>query len=326
MKVIKEHIKSGKFKPFYLLYGGEDYLKKLYLDKLTAALLGVNDGMNYSLFEGKDIDPVKLSEAAATLPFFSERRLIVVKSSGFFKTHNELGVLLSDMPVTTVIIFTEDEVDKRNRLYKLVKEQGTVSEMNAMDDKNLKLFAASLLEQEGKRITQAAASQIVERSGSDMFCIRNEVEKLISFTLGRDSITESDVEAVVTGQITGKIFRMIDAIGLKQKDMALELYYDLMTLREKPTTVLYMIIRHMNLILQTKDLLERGFRPDEIAKLIGAQPFVAGKCVSQSRNFTRTQLIQALEMGAELEEQIKTGRMAEKTGIELLIITLSGKQ
>jgi DNA polymerase-3 subunit delta len=325
MKVIKEHIKTGKFKPFYLLYGEEDYLKRLYLKRLTSAILGDSDGMNYSLFEGRDIDPVMISEAASVLPFFADRRLIVVKNSGLFKTSSDLAELLDGMPDTTVIIFVEDEVDKRNKLYKLVKEQGTISEMNALDDNNLKLFAASLLEKEGKKITQSAASLIVEKCGSDMLAIQNEAEKLISYTLGRDIVTDSDVEAVITGQITGKLFNMIDAIGLKQKSQALELYYDLITLKEKPMTILYMVVRHMNLILQAKDLLERGKRADEIARLTGVQPFVAGKCISQSRNFTGDQLMQAIETGAELEEQIKTGRIAEKIGVEMLIITLSSK-
>lgn len=146
MKVIKEHIKSGSFKPFYLLYGSEEYLKKLYRDKLKVAILSDGDDMNYSYYAGKDVDAVKVSQAAQTLPFFSDRKLIVIENSGMFKSANTLSDLLGELPESTVVVFVESEIDKRNKLFKLVKDKGIVSEMNGLDDKNLKLFVASLLE------------------------------------------------------------------------------------------------------------------------------------------------------------------------------------
>ncbi|HBI72189.1 MAG TPA: DNA polymerase III subunit delta, partial [Lachnospiraceae bacterium] len=127
MKVIKEHIKLGSYKPFYLLYGTEEYLKKLYRDKLKDAILGDTDGMNYSYFEGKEIDLKKVTEVVQTLPFFSDRRLVIIENSGLFKSQNELSTMLSGMPDSTIVIFVETEIDKRNKLYKLVKDRGTVS-------------------------------------------------------------------------------------------------------------------------------------------------------------------------------------------------------
>ena len=54
MKVISDDIKKGEFKSVYLLYGEEDYLKRMYRDRLKKAVLGDGDEMNYSYFEGKD--------------------------------------------------------------------------------------------------------------------------------------------------------------------------------------------------------------------------------------------------------------------------------
>ena len=47
MKVLSQHIKSGEFKPVYLIYGPEDYLRKQYRDKMKAAMMG-QATMNYS--------------------------------------------------------------------------------------------------------------------------------------------------------------------------------------------------------------------------------------------------------------------------------------
>lgn len=323
MKNIKEHIKSGSFKKFYLLYGSEDYLKKLYRDKLKAAALSDGDEMNYFHYEGKDVEPRRVYEEAQTLPFFSDRRLIIIENSGLFKAQSELSELLSSTPDSTMIVFVEAEIDKRGKLYKFVKDQGTVSEMNGLDERNLKLFVASLLEQEGKKITEASITHFLDKTGTDMVNICNEVEKLVSYTYGRDIVRNEDIDAVITTQITGKIFLMIDAIGAKQQRKALELYYDLLSVREKPMSILFLITRHFNLLLQAKSLQALNHPSSAIGEKLGVPPFAVSKYLGQARNFSMARLKEALEFGTDIEEQVKTGRIPEKIGVELFIITFS---
>lgn len=325
MKVIKEHIKSGLFKQFYLLYGSEPYLIRLYRDKLREAILGDSDQMNFSRFEGKDIDLKEVNDTAQTLPFFSDRRLILIENSELFKVQSNLADVLSEAPESTFFIFAEKEVDKRNKAFKLIKDRGNVSEMNGLDDKNLKLFIASLLKPTGKKITESTADYLLEKTGTDMENIKNEIDKLISYTLDRDTITVQDVDEIVTSQITGQIFQMMDAIGLKQQKKALSLYYDLLSVREKPSHILYLLMRHFNILLQIKDLISNGYSTAAITEKVSVPAFAVNKYISQSKNFTKEQLKSALKLAADTEEQIKTGRMQEMIGTELLIIRFSQK-
>jgi DNA polymerase-3 subunit delta len=231
--------------------------------------------------------------------------------------------MLKDIPDSTIVLFVENETDKRNKLYKFVKDHGYASEMNGLDERNLKLFVASLLEQEGKRITENTVSYLLDKTGSDMENIRNEVEKILGYTMNREVVTSEDIDAVVTVQTTGKIFQMIDAIGSKQQNKALSLYYDLLSLREKPMSILFLITRHFNLLLQVKALQAKGNSSAVISETVGVPPFAAGKYISQSRNFTSKRLKEALEFGVDVEEQIKTGKLLEKIGVELFIVTFS---
>ena len=41
--------------------------------------------MNYRYFEGKNTNPKEIIDLAETLPFFAERRLIVLENTGFLK-------------------------------------------------------------------------------------------------------------------------------------------------------------------------------------------------------------------------------------------------
>ena len=323
MQLIKEHIKNNQFKPVYLLYGTEDYLKKLYQDKLKEAILSGSDEMNFSYFEGKGMEDNEIIEIAQTLPFFSEKRMVLVKNSGYFKNQSKLPDFIREFPDTTVVVFVESEVDKRSKLFKAVKEIGYVCEMNGMDEKNLKLWVASLLQKEDKKITEQAISYFINKSGTDMKNLANEVEKLVCFAYDRDVITIEDIDAISTTQITGKIFQMIDAIGFHKQSEALNLYYDLLSLREKPMSILYLLTRHFNLLLQVKDLSKREQAGSSLAAKVGIPPFAVNKYITQSKNFKRTQLIQVLQNCANIEEQVKTGRLADTMGVELLIVTYS---
>ena len=324
MQVINSHIKNKEFKPVYLLYGSEDYLKKQYKQKLKAALLNDGDEMNYAYFEGKNIEVDKLIGFANTLPFFAERRVVVVENSGLFKSASDLADYLPDMPDTTTMVFVENEVDKRNKLYKAVLKLGIVSEMNGMDERSLKIWVASRLKNDGKRITEQTVDYFLSKTGSDMETINSELEKLICYALDKEVIAEEDVDAVVTVQITNQIFAMIDAIGNKKQKVALELYYDLLALKEKPMTVLFLITRHFNNLLQVKELFALRYDNGSIAKKIGVPPFAVGKYVAQGKNFSKEILLDALQASVEIEEQVKTGRLNEKVGVELLIVQFSG--
>ena len=138
MKNLNEDLKTGNIKQAYLLYGEEAYLKKQYRDRLTKAVLPEGDTVNYAHYEGKGINVPEIIDLAETMPFFAERRLIVVENSGFFKNAApELADYIKTMPDTACFIFVENEVDKRNRLYKAVKDKGRVVELGRQDEKTL---------------------------------------------------------------------------------------------------------------------------------------------------------------------------------------------
>lgn len=324
MQIIKEHIKRNEYKHCYLLYGTEGYLKKLYKNKLKEGIIGSEDSMNYSYFEGKSIDINEVIGIAETMPFFSERRLIIIENSGLFKTQSDLADYIKNVPEFTHFVFVESEVDKRNRLYKAVKDIGYISEMNGMDEKNLELWIVSLLNKDKKKITKETLTYFMQKSVSSMEGIVQEIEKLVCYTMGSEVITKEDIDAVCTNQVSNQIFLMIDAIASCKQETALSLYYDLLTLREKPMSILFLITRHFNILLQMKELSHQP--KGEISKKVGVPPFAVGKYSSQASNFTKKSLIEGLKMCVSMEEQVKTGLMSDQMAVELLIVSLSQRK
>lgn len=159
MKTINEHIKKHEFVSFYLLYGEEDYLKKQMKDRLVRALVRDGDNMNFTGFEGKKINQEEVLDLAETLPFFSEKRVIVLENTELGKKCDEVFLKrLGELPDSTVLIFIEKGIDKRSKIYKFVNKHGYAADMAIQSEKQLMLWIGSLMKKEGKSITNADAA------------------------------------------------------------------------------------------------------------------------------------------------------------------------
>ena len=324
MKMLAEDIKNGSFKSSYLLYGEEAYLRTQYKNRLKNALADPSDTMNFSRFEGKGINPAEIISLAETLPFFAERRLILIEDSGFFKNKcDELADYLPNMPDTTCLLFVETEVDKRNRLYKAVQKYGRVTEFQLQDERTLMKWILGTHKKENKKITESTLQLFLERTGSDMENIHMELEKLLSYTIGREVITSEDVEEICTMQTTGQIFEMIRAIAEKKQRLALDLYYDLLALKEPPMRILFLIARQFNQLLLVKSLTAKGMDRASVASKAQVAPFIAGRLMTQAKSFTMQQLRNAVQDCVDAEEAVKTGRMTDVLSVEILIVKYS---
>lgn len=321
MKTLNEHIKTGQFKRSYLLYGEESYLKKQYKEKLTKAMFPDGDTVNYAYYEGKGTEPSKLIDLAETLPFFAERRLIVVENSGFFKSSvPELADYIKQMPDTACFLFVEEEVDKRGKMFKAVKETGYALEMKRQDEKTLLLWIARQVKREQKQIKESTARYLLERVGTDMENLEKELEKLFGYTLGNAEVTVSDIDAICTVQVENKIFKMVDAAAAKKQKEMLDYYYDLLSLKEPPLKILSLLSRQFRLLLETKELIKEGHGKAQIANVTKQPPFAAEKCIRQCRGFSENQLKKILEEAVELEELAKSGRLDQQISVELFIV------
>ena len=324
MKTIDNDIKMGQLKNVYLLYGTEDYLKRQYRDKLKHALVEPDDTMNFSAYEGKDINPKELIDLSETLPFFKEKRMILVENSGFFKNScDDLAEYMSQVPESTCFVFVEEEVDKRSKLFKAASRAGSAVEFETPKEDMLIRWILGRIQREGKKITQSVMQLFLSKTGSDMENIDKELEKLICYTLDKTEISAAEVEAICTGQTENKIFEMIDAISAKNQKKALDLYYDLLALKEAPMRILFLIARQFQNLLLIKSMSAKGYPAVSIAKTAGMPSFAVQKNLRQAGAFKINQLKEAIEDCGQAEEDVKTGRMADQLAVELLIVKYS---
>ena len=108
------------------MFGEEAFLKKSFKNRLKDAITD-GDTMNYNYYEGKGMNVNEIISLSDTMPFFAEKRLILMEDSGFFKGGQgaeDMTQYMERIPESTCLIFVESEVDKRSKLYKAVKKHG----------------------------------------------------------------------------------------------------------------------------------------------------------------------------------------------------------
>ena len=208
-------------------------------------------------------------------------------------------------------------------MYKAVKSSGRVTEFAKQDEKTLMRWAAGILGKEGKKITQKDMELFLTKTGTDMGNIRMELEKLVAYTEGKDIVAAEDIEAVCVTQTTNKIFDMVRAVTEKNQKKALELYYDLLTLKEPPMRILFLLAKQFRHLLLTKKMAGEGASQNEIASRLGVPSFVVRNISACARSYTVEELERAVEDFVDAEEAVKTGRLGDVLSVELLIVKYS---
>ena len=325
MKEISSNIKNGQFHRAYLLYGPEVYLRKQLRDRLLGALVAPEEEINFTRFEGKGTEEGSVIAQAETMPFFAERRVLLIEDSGFFKNKTEeLAEYLAEIPAYAVLIFSESEVDKRTRTFKAMQKAGHIVECAEQHEDVLIRWILSRLKKEKKNITQKTMQHFLHMTGADMTRIDNELEKLLCYCAEKEVITDADVDAVCTAQVTNQIFEMVRLVTEHRQKEALDLYYDLLSLKERPMGILFLIGRQFNQLLQIGGMRREGMSQNDIASVIRIPPFAVRRSLGLAEKYSEAQLHEILEKLTQMEEDVKTGRLDETLSVELAIVGLSG--
>jgi DNA polymerase-3 subunit delta len=281
--------------------------------------------MNLDVFDGKNFTADQILDAAQTVPFMSERRLVLVRGSHLFasgrKADSErLAVFVPDIPDTAILLFIEDDVDRRGRLFKKVNEAGLAVEMKAPSEKELLDWVTNMCKKRERKVSRDTILTLLRYTAHNMESLANEMEKLFGVTSVGAEITREDIEAVCTPALETRIFDLVDAVGNKRPERALDIFSNMLLMKEQPLVILVMIARQFRLITQSKALAEKMRSASEIAALLCVRVFIVTECLRQANQFTSEGLLSALRDCLEADINIKSGRISDKLAVETLII------
>lgn len=325
MRSIDSEIEQQAFKRIYLLFGKEHYLLKENRERLLKAL-GVTDrkDMNFTLLSEKDFNVSTLISDSDTLPFFADRRVILVEESGYFKGNKKekdrLVKYIQDIPETTVIVFVESEVDKRDKLYKAVTKNGTAEEFVIGDQNEMLRWIGGRLSADGIQMRRDAWNEFYLRCGSSMDLMDAEYQKLSAYCWEKKQIEKSDVEAICANVSETKIFALSDAISERNAARVFDVYHDMLRQNEKAPGILALIQRQLMQLYDLKLMDRDGVSFADKKKNLGiSYDFIIRKLETYQKRFKEDELRRLLRKAADYEEDFKSGRIEDSIAVELLL-------
>ena len=315
-------IESGKFEKVYLLYGDEPYLVRTYKNRLRKAIIPEEGSMNYAYYDSMPDNVETVTEFADTLPFFGDRRLVILDKTNAFKKDTGLADYIPNVPDFSTIIIVEDEIDKRSRLYKAISKCGCVMELKKLTMQDLKSTIAVRLSKAGKRITESDCEYFIQSVGDDLNTLLNEADKCIAYAGDGNVVNKEVINAVCSMQVENKIFDMVDAILRHDGNTVFKLYGDLVTLRENAFGIMAVVRMNYNRLLKIRELYEDGVSAGEIAVRCKMADWLVKKQLQKVRNYDSQRLKKALEIIVDTEYAIKIGNSGEQMGLEIMLAKL----
>lgn len=350
-KILWKSIKENKIGRLYLFFGPEGYLIRNYCAEMEKKLLAEEFRLlNKAVLDGK-VMPAQIIENCQTYPVFSDRRLVIVRDSGLFRSGrkgdaagdtdpdggkkargtgkgkggDELSGFLQDLPEHVCLVFIEKEIDRRSKYVGLAEKHGLVVQFDFRKPDELTGWVIRKLREMKHDASPRTAAMIVDYCEPSMDDILNELSKLCAYAGERKTINEDDVAKVCTRSIKSRVFDLTDALAAKQSRAALSILNDMAALKEPMPRITFMIARQFRQLIQAKLMVQEGAGRNEIASFFKVPPFIAGKIMKQAAGFDMDSLRKAVETGLELDLAVKNGRLDDRAAIELLIMSLSAQ-
>ncbi len=316
-------INSDKIEPLYCLYGEEPYLMDEALQAIIERSLG--DGLrdfNLDVFYAGSSTPSDIVDTIGMFPMMASRRVVVIKEIQNLK-EKHLDALLSVVqnPIdTTTLIFTGSKVDQRKKFYKEFMKTGTMVKFMRPKDSQVPGWIAHTVERFGKRILPNANQLLFQLVGPNLMELHNEIQKVVQFVGDKEVIEYTDIESIVSRFRVESVFELANAVGVGDRATALTCLVHLLDHGENEVGVLALIVRHIRILLLTKEAVSDGLSQQQISARVGVPPFFLKQYIDQSRAWTRPQLERAHRLLLDTDRALKSAPLASHILLENFVV------
>ena len=336
----------------YILRGDDREAIESHIHTFYASL-GAPDmaEMNTTRLEGKTASMNDLRSAALALPFLTERRLVVledvlrmVEGAGGDKIQADFINLLNKLPQTTALVLVVEDFQKNRKeggewktywaklnekhwLTRWAEDAGSralIVDCPLPTARNMANWIRKKAADLGGAFTSHAAAVLVDHVGNNTQRAVQEINKLLTYVNYARPVDDDDVRRLTVQEHQSDIFDMVDALGARDGQQAIELLHHILEDSEFGP-VFGMVIRQFRLILQAREIMDEGGSESDVSKKLGMHSFVARKISGQTRHFSLAELEAIYQLLHEMDLAMKTGGMDGETALDVFIARVSKK-
>ena len=344
-------VAGRKLRPAYVFIGDEVFFR----DQCRQALLEhlvPPDLRDFSLHE-LDLSEVNIAEVldrARTPSLMAPFQVFFVRGvknlygrGSHAEEFAAIEAYLKDPNPDAVLIFVADHInipadarrmemqdrDRYQRIRDTLGEYCGWVELARVEENDGMRWVIEHGQQQGVKVEQDAARELIDALGADMMMVSRELEKLVLYVAEKKQITLGDVETMVLAAKQRSLYELTDAISAKDKARALAVLDALLSSGDGDDAAighLYMLARTFRQMLVILEKNVRDSRTIWQALWQGFRlpPFAAEDVIRQARRYkSRRELTRALRLIARADLGLRSNPPGKRLVLEQLVIQLA---
>jgi DNA polymerase III subunit delta len=323
-------LKKGTILPLYLFYGEEEFLIQEAVDLIIGKVVdpGARD-FNYNAVYCRDTPASEIVNLCQTLPFMSEKRLVIARDLDAFKAGDvdELAGYLGDpSPSTCLVLVSNQARYEKKAVVAAVEKHGAVTRFFPLLDREVLSWIDGWAKARGLSISRDGAEYIRQSAGNDLQKIGSELEKISISIRDKKAIAFEDAKAVVGDFREYTSFDLAAAIGAKNREKAFLILNRLLQEGEAPVGLLGSVAWNFRRLLQTKSRQESGMPLDDAIKAL-RPPVIFHQMTqfkTQIKSYSMDELRQAFKVMLSTDRALKSSSLPGRLVLERMILRLCG--
>lgn len=300
------------------LTGPNLYSLKRRLDGLVSRFVKEYGDLALERIDAEEAEPQIILDAAKSLPFLVNRKLLVIRNIGANKAAAEqIEQIIDSAGDSTELVFYEPAPDKRSRYFKVLKSKTQLEEFGELDTRGLTKWLVDETKNLGGTISPVDANYLIERVGTIQEQLANELEKL---TIYEPTVTRANINLLTEKTPQSKVFDLLDAAFGGDKKTALRLYGEQRAQKVDPQAIIAMIAWQLKLLALAKTAGSRTSQ--QIAKDSGLNPYPLSKAQNLARKIDDNKLKTMVAEALEIDEKGKTTEINLDEALKTYIATL----
>ncbi|SHI38416.1 DNA polymerase III, delta subunit [Clostridium cavendishii DSM 21758] len=334
LEVLEKEVKNNNLKNSYILCGLDEMLIKESIDMIIDKAIDLNfKDLNLVKFDGNNMIFEDFMNACETLPFMSEKKVVVVCRATYLKDKadsqgtklfSQIEEYIKNTPSHCILIQYVLLNDKRDTLVKNKKimkfdKSAVLVKADKLRGEKLNRKIMDIFNKHNKNIGKIELKYFADLVPNNFNIIEREIEKLVSYTNGRE-ITRHDIDLLLPNKSENDAFDLVEYISIKKPEKAIDLMNELLHKGENMMLILSLIENQFKKLFMVKVYLQEKKSKEEMIGLLKVPPFICEKLILQSKKFTIQQIQKCMKLCVNAEKSLKSSSIDKKIEMELMII------
>ena len=207
------------------------------------------------------------------------------------------------------------------------KAGGEVREYAAPKPWELPKWCVGHARELGLQLDQEAAKELVARVGTSQQRLSRELEKIALAVHPSTNVTTADVERLAATDTAPGAYDLADALVAGDLRGTLALAEQLDEHGERPSKLVWPIVRRLREVHQAAALLGAGMPDAQVAAALKGPPWASKKVIARAKKADVATLERALCVFADLEVELRGGselQLGEDTAFSLALARATG--